>query len=1689
MSIIPYFETERLAAGFRASIERALELEAISIIEADWLGQVQTEVPASMTVQRVINAQSWTGGVLIIGYSDTERLWTYVYSPLFGLHVHESRNAAFIAISSPMRHLRLPSPPLQFQTMESAVIDQWSQGITATQTDQLQALAARLDSLPSLYDALDHSIARAFATLLPDISEPHRHPLLLVDTPSGNVVATSTLRRAALALLSHEQGAADVSQCFLSAQRARLTVEQAAPWRQALEDSVQALPAVFGTLLAAHWANVPADDTLSHQEALTLALVDDFVRALLRARAAGLLEASEWRWLRGALSASAETAPQLCHLLYHSSESEQPMPYAGLLAICDASRPQGPVYTYMPATGIQRFHDKAALQRFYLEMASQPTRPRGLAHYDWQSLQASAATGVTLEPCGELPFAALSLSIVQRQARDLHKVLRAPGAQSSMALATIENALDIRELVDIRLLLLDEHERWAGTYTAPVSTLTLPTLYAPYMESRARQLDSLSSRLQDLRSCQPSVLRCVESLLAPSVATISEGSLRAADLRLRHDGQVSSLAEFFLMRLSGNDPDKAIENVSLLGSDNHTLEWPDARWLLERIEALKGEFSLSHKKRLARYDEGLIRVGKGLLDVSDEFSSIYEALLRADLAEARDDKLIDGALLDLLQQALDQTDADQRTQMGMHLHLPFDQSRPALANTFVLTHSADMAKANGVLAWTSINGLQAFSSLAHLRQAVNGSMASSVDLRKWTRLAAPSRLTARLGQAIDPVDTHYQPSLHLQALTGTLLKKVCATEAIRRTLQRSDDLNNAIHCHYNPTLFRRFMSSREEPLAVALRGSYEDLINKRFNLHLPKWLQEASTEDLTTYQVLLERCAQLAIPELFYLYDIPEMEDYARALLTAALMHDEAGYPTDPDQIQITLKHYIPGPTLPGQLPTSTAAATQTVTKSLTAFSLTHFSELSSAVMSVTVTVPDKRVPSVDYLRALVARLDVATPYRRLLAEKLQPAAADYAKRRRLFSLAMQANLMACTCQAQLEGTLSLTAALYMVNVLSGPDALAREAAHNVQIQFSQLHLRASPDLPADPARGLFIIGPAGADSGPLVLYTAYESDYFLQEFHNEADLLRSLHADKRLQTLLLDRLDVSVRSRYAHNGLLHPHILWSSSDILGYSPTPAPAQLHRAVIEGNAFHHLFTESLANLQYLAQTRTVSKEEANWKAFRYLVTLGFEQSSLFLPGKLAVLVNTWQSFDWIKAGVTALGERKWGEALAEFTTALATLASSRENKAEEISIEQPIHSNELPKPTEDLTPLPVTPTTTIGTPTQSSTERLLGNFEAQDIELQQLQFDAARQLYTVANDSRVYAALKGHVFELRRVNEHWYIVKDHQQGPRVRLRSDNVWEFYLALRGGNEESRQIVADRIDHDIPRILTVQTEGMVELYQTHYGHYQQIHTSRTLAVHLLSTTLTNLNVARPWSPLPNKIKGILKATFGEVPDHSTLVSLRAKCERLLNELLSPSLSPENSQRIVTGYNKPGSEYHLGFTYQGDPKQRIFLTELFFRIPDELSMNTMARESDLLAHFQASTLIHELSHLALRTEDIAYVDAVMPNPAVLEQETATNLAFYLRVKDKQEKTLTAATPLAELFTKHDYHGVRDLSHEDGVALATVLHLTGAKSLAEARTLFQDDAQIRAKVILSNADSLTLLITQLGHSASLGFDD
>ncbi|NWA09667.1 hypothetical protein [Pseudomonas gingeri] len=220
----------------------------------------------------------------------------------------------------------------------------------------------------------------------------------------------------------------------------------------------------------------------------------------------------------------------------------------------------------------------------------------------------------------------------------------------------------------------------------------------------------------------------------------------------------------------------------------------------------------------------------------------------------------------------------------------------------------------------------------------------------------------------------------------------------------------------------------------------------------------------------------------------------------------------------------------------------------------------------------------------------------------------------------------------------------------------------------------------------------------------------------------------------------------------------------------------------------------------------------------------------------------------------------------------------------------------------------------------------------------------------------------------------------------------------------------------------------------------------------------------------------------FFDIPSVSafTLGKIRVLAHRLLGELLDPSLNPETSSRYVVGTAIHPEHSVQAFTLLNEPIRKIYLTERFFDPGFDAYLPLRPRTFDLLGHSMATVLLHEISHLAFDTLDLVYVDANRPFLDLLETVTTEGKQRYSALEQIQKHALSSSTPAAQLFRELDDYDLRwyDLV---GAPLQRVLQLTGTRDLDEARRVFFSDADKRVDVMLSNADSLALLLAHLGR--------
>ncbi len=139
----------------------------------------------------------------------------------------------------------------------------------------------------------------------------------------------------------------------------------------------------------------------------------------------------------------------------------------------------------------------------------------------------------------------------------------------------------------------------------------------------------------------------------------------------------------------------------------------------------------------------------------------------------------------------------------------------------------------------------------------------------------------------------------------------------------------------------------------------------------------------------------------------------------------------------------------------------------------------------------------------------------------------------------------------------------------------------------------------------------------------------------------------------------------------------------------------------------------------------------------------------------------------------------------------------------------------------------------------------------------------------------------------------------------------------------------------------------------------------------------------------------------------------------------------------------------------------------------------------DRAAHARATLLIHEMSHLVALTADVAYLDSVMPFSDLIETLTQDGRDLLNYQQNRQATGYSRRTPIGQLFKLPNVGGTQwsdyGATSETEYIRDQILHTTGGVDLSNARGIFMTNLARRVDTMLDNADSVALLITNLGR--------
>lgn len=1723
MSSPPYFDHQSLRERFTRHAQQAFASGAISAAEYHCISH-----PDSAALRDVADAPQFQtltledGSPVPLGLASA---WLIVRrqaqgETLFldtlalGLERFHDRSSLMLRLRQLFAIRPDLEPSFEYQSMQGPPFVQRMLSIVSHPVSTLAALASELDKLPPLSDAVDAVLKPRMQRFWPGETVDLHAPVVQIvqsdksaaGASGGYVLRVETAQQMALDALTGNALSAGQSQ--------RVLDQQGQPLKAVSDALFMIRPADlkddYERLLADYWVTADAQGVSRRDRAAQL-IADGFLHHALQWQALHPTDADVWSLLQPGIQPLSALGPQPARRLSISQGEQGPFKLVSLYLL-DTSA--GHYLLYSPFKGLRRVVDWVALENLF----NSTTGRREVAHYlsldDQALLDGAQYLHVQGYPLTGPLFLDCIDAIIAGQKRNLGAALERDSRELAELCAMLDDALDMRVLIDPRLPAFQLGGRWSREPSAFIDSwpaVARPELQAgeelslSWME-KVTLLDSMLGTLDGLR---PGLETLAGRALAPWLAVQGFSDLSHVediwiDPRVQetgnsednqlpmlpsdaHGGAAQGVAPqrliaVLLERLTGRQREALPKGCELLqyqpGSDAVIMRQPVAGELLEYFlqQAVIGLTALCTTSVKTFYTVAQRRSNEQLL-AGSIMGLMHEDLLRLELEVLMRLRRFAPAQVAMLQQVLDRPlrslrpAGDDMTEIqALVLHIADREVRMPLSCAWVIQQPERPQL--GLLFWSPFTGVEVLPSLAHLQSSLQQLLARPGQRGKWLELFASqdSEWLDRRFAVADPPDVR----LTLSSVDGDFIEQL--QQEAWRLQQRDID-------HQLQRAQREKLSAAMAGRCIDLAGSTEQQLvwldavairiqNMLFSTVLPDWLSKAPDAELERYACLLMAYYSNGDPQEDFLSDIPPLRNFARDRLLEALRRDFADQHLEPQNITLTMTQYIAAPVAPGSIPSAIAAATLVSNETLVDFALNHFSRTQDATLSVSLS-DGAALPAgltAGYLASLVHLLDVGQRYQTLLVTRFDPTGSGHAQRRERFMRQIPARLLLPALEMKLQGQLSAQAFDYLSCVMDMPDGKARQQVDGQDIVIQPLTLVPRPDMAADPVKGLFVIGPRDISKGPVVLHTLFNDWFSLREYRNREELLAQMRTAGPLNTLVLDRVDPLLRKRYDHGGLIEAHIPWSTEGFLDLPMgTPEQVSLGTEVVEGNALYCLFDATLLLLQHLSRKQSVTSAQADWASFVYVATLGAEQVLSFLPGKLGFLVAAWQSRSLLRESAGAIAEQRWGKALSEFSAALGMLVMARREQSEltrsGMHAQLPVFSWRNSALTADVV-------------------LRLRQFEVQDIELASLEYDELYNLYHKPGTQTLYAAVTGKVYRVDQHDGVWRIKGSGADGPKIRLNQSQQWELdlELGLRGGGDSIQMNVEQRLQNKAAQYMTIQARGMEQIRVLSRQQARLIGLARHQALGYLERALFNLNA--PFAEgLPAVVSGLLKDFFGVQQPGSVLIdSLRSRIDELFMGLSEPSLSLLDSQRFVTGIIKPGYEDMAAFVIGTDPQQRVFLGDMFFNpAVHGLRQDSQHRAFSAEDHFRAVALLHELSHLVSKTQDIAYLDASAPPHELLDVSGPRGVTYQQALQHLRETALSHRTPRRRLFQTRDVNGWRDMVSGDGTVFATILRLTGQPTLDAARNAFLRDIDVRRRVILANADSVVMLVALLGR--------
>ncbi|WP_248767636.1 hypothetical protein [Pseudomonas sp. MWU12-2345] len=1650
-----------------------------------------------MTVEKILLSAYGVTLVELVGaflMRPGTRDCAYLYTPGFGLEHFDTQAAALESVLERLSDKTRRDELLRFvfldiksriqfgadlqvktEPIEGAVFLDRRRSIDLHERLNLEALGEELLKLPSLAalldkmlgDELDRRFANVNLTTVRMISyvSDGRNDNDDDSKPKHPPAATHSLSDALLAHYRAGAWPADQRRAFVAPGYNAVPADVEA-WEGALAKISGSLRIRLQNELESYW-NEKMDNGYSRRSFFAEVMGTCWRTELIKQLQWDSIGSRTQYWLAGLYPHRPARLPrtQIKSLGYRTTKPSQAA-LANAFLVSDGSVSPGSLFVYAFGRLVE-LNGQNALDNWLLHELRGSQRSgellETLSLTEFTDLQQYPTLTTELDPLAQPLFENGLESIIAKQRENIEYVLaRYNRSNGQLNLpAAFEAALDIRAMINSKLLSINTRERWSIrldlSADAHAQPSTQPPITTPASASEQwHTLNTLKFRLANELAKRPDLLTFAQSSLHDELLNAKRTDLDATNIYLNQYE-------------SASDQQQALQPSTSISLAKHLLERSVGLVLplTERIDS--GLFSRGEDgywSRIANLDMATANefVDAALVDFLPRFlhqhRAIYSQLspligkaLEQGLRHEARQRVLTGTLDDsareLLETVLDSPDSARRKGLrgfipdafGLTLKTTGQSLQPhTLFNCFLITERGGLDPLNSgrALFWTPAGGLEAFDSLHRAEAELNRRLHAPEQRLSLLEnlIAAPPPAPLSADHQLNGISIGFERTRNnfLNDRIHSLVEKALGDIAVAASAQLPAA---GLQGHVQSCLLRHALLAPLEKALAATRHA-------RFHSALPAWLASARADEQLTLAELLDQHRQHIDAPLDYHHDIPDIRHFARTKIGSLLIRDFPTSGLSPDDVHLSVR---------------------SSTQPLTDYALRHFDEIdgASATLIDAHKLPDDL--TVARLNALIKEAQIGTHYAALLESHLSHGENRVPERRALFTPHLIWQSLEHALRQYLQRSICAQAHGFITHLLGMPDGVARLPLAGSDIVARPLELLRQARASADRALGLYLIGRSDTQ-GPLLLFSPYGEQPVFREYGNESLLISELGRPGPLRQLVLGRLSSTVRPLYSEQV---------------FSTQTVSATWN--IIKGHFLNQLYNDMTALLKEQLGLQGTQGQQSAWSTVVHLLGNQLHQDTRLMLGRLRMPWVIWQTLPRFKDAMDNAWQGRWALAMEEFTGALAQLALARKAPTASALVEWPKPA-QTPAPPE--TPVesafPRWPAWGDMHLTREQQNRLLG-YEARDIALSDLEHDAALGIYTDPSTNRRYAAVRGRVFQVRSEDRRWRIVTDQEPGPWLRKDTQGQWEMDLKgrLLGGGDGNRLLDRITTRQTVNREVKVLAAGMKSIKHLYPDKARQIKQAHALAVTYLSNARQRLKSLASGTRLDSQRQLYLQELFGLKSISRGLNNrIIRMLDKLLLELLSPERSPDLSDLYVIGAARIPERRCPAFVVTCDRTRKIYLNELFFEPELKVYEPIRPRTFNSVLHNMATIFLHEFSHIVLNTVDIAYLDSFRPFHDLLDNSTSEARERLQELKELQEKALSARTPSEHLFRVEDrvtgtWHDIEDDPYK------RVLELTRSRHLQDARRKFQDDEARRIDVILANADSLALLISYLGR--------